>query len=126
MVGRLGNTRRLPVFCTVPMVWSMATLVASPVTCHRRVDDWPIRIEVGSVVNCAITGAAGFTTSALSGAVAGSGGGGGGIGAFLLPHPAANTASEIARKMVGLVRFSEHEHRLLIFANYFPHAGFKL
>jgi hypothetical protein len=69
----------------------METLVTFPLTSHRRVADWPRWIEVGSTLNCATVGAAGF---GASGAGAGAGGGGGGGGAFFL-QPAANIAKDI-------------------------------
>src|ERR1035441_5055656 len=75
-------------------------------------------MEVGSAVNCATLGAAGF---GASGATTGGGGGGGaGAGTFFL-HPAANIASASARQLsVG-----ERKHRL---QNSFlsPHGSFVL
>jgi hypothetical protein len=83
-----GNTRRLADACTVPMLLSMDTLLAS-VTVQRNVDDWPRSIEDGSATNSLIVGAAGGGAGAGAGA---GGGGGGGGGAFFL-QPAANIAS---------------------------------
>jgi hypothetical protein len=71
----------------------MDTLLTSPETSQRNVEDWPRWIELGSAVNEATVGAEGFGAGA--GAGAGAGGGGGG-GAFFL-QPAANIASIIAR-----------------------------
>src|SRR5271157_5088176 len=88
------------------MVWSMVTPLASPVTCQRKVDDWPIRMEVGSAVNWAITGAAGLAGGATGVGVSTAGVGGGGSGAFLLPQPAANAANRMAMEMAGIERLS--------------------
>jgi hypothetical protein len=41
VVESLGLTRRLPVPGTVPMPWSIETLVTLPLTSQRRVEDWP-------------------------------------------------------------------------------------
>jgi hypothetical protein len=93
VVESLGKTRRFPVFWTFPIALSMDTLVTLPLTSHRRVEDWPRWMEVGSALNWATVGATGFTGSG-AGAAAGGGGGGGG-GAFFL-QPAANIASDSA------------------------------
>jgi hypothetical protein len=114
VVERLGKTRRLPVFCTVPMVWSMLTLETSPVTCQRKVDDWPIRIDVGSAENCATTGAAVAAPVppvppvgvVPEGVVLATGGGGGGTGACFFPHPTAKLVSKTARQMAGILNLS--------------------
>src|SRR5258708_39126981 len=52
----LGNTWRLPLLCTGPSPGSIVTEVAS-LTDQRRVADCPRSIELGSAVNCPITGA---------------------------------------------------------------------
>jgi hypothetical protein len=70
----------------------MDTLVTSPETSQRNVEDWPRWIVLGSAVNEATVGAAGLGGGGASGFAAGGGGGG---GAFFL-HPAANIASTIA------------------------------
>jgi hypothetical protein len=87
------------------------TLLVSPVTCQRKVDDWPIRMEVGSAENCATTGAAaaGAGATGVEPPPFGAGaaiGGGGAMGALLLLQPAANTVSEIARQMAGILCLS--------------------
>src|SRR5579883_2644529 len=84
------------------MVWSMLTPETSPETCHRKVDDWPIWILVGSAVNCAITGAAAVLAGGGGGGVAVvfpalGRGGAGATGEFFLWQPDTHSASEIAR-----------------------------
>ena len=106
VVDWLGNTRRLPVFCTVPMVWSMLTPETSPVTCQRKVEDCPISMLVGSAENCVMTGAE-EVAAAGGGVVAPvpafeGGGGGGGAGGCFLPQPAANNMKETARHMAEI------------------------
>ena len=100
----LGKTWRLPLLCTGPSPGSIVTEVAS-VTDQRRVADCPRSIELGSAVNCAITGA--FEGAGASGVVTiGGGAGGGGAaakGAFFL-HPAANITSKTLIKIVALFR----------------------
>jgi hypothetical protein len=83
VVESFGVTRRLPVFGTVPIPWSMETLVAS-VTDHRSVALWPRSIVDGSAEN-EIVGAGGFGGAGFS--TGGGGGGGGGGGAFFLQPP---------------------------------------
>ena len=73
----LGNTWRLPLLCTGPSPGSIVTEVAS-LTDQRRLADCPRSIELGSAVNCAITGA---FVGAGGGGVVSTGGGGGGGGA---------------------------------------------
>ncbi len=41
MVELFGCTRWLPVACTVPTPWLMEMLVVCPLTCQRKVEDWP-------------------------------------------------------------------------------------
>src|SRR5438128_1776972 len=82
----------------------MATEVAS-LTDQRRVEDCPRSIELGSAVNCAITGA---FDGGVGGSVVTTGGGAGGggaaaTGAFFL-HPAANTTSKTLIHIVALFR----------------------
>lgn len=96
VVESLGDTLRLPVFCTLPIPELMETLVALPLTCHRSVADWPRWMVVGSAENCATVGALGGGGGVTVGWAGGGGGGGG--GAFFL-HPAANIARETARQM---------------------------
>jgi hypothetical protein len=93
VVESLGDTRRLPVFCTAPTPWLIATLDTSPDTSHRKVEDCPRWIVLGSAEKEATVGAAGFGGGGGCGAGAGGGGGG---GAFFL-QPAANIASMTAR-----------------------------
>jgi hypothetical protein len=57
-------------------------------------------MEVGSAVNCAMTGAAGGGAGAATGAGAGGGGGG---GTFFL-HPAANIINDSARAVTVIFR----------------------
>jgi hypothetical protein len=95
-----GNTRRLALACTVPMLLSMEMLLAS-VTFQLSVDDWPRSIEDGSAANAVTVGAA--DGGAGAGAGAGAGGGGGGGGAFFL-HPAANIANIRQMPMVLIFR----------------------
>jgi len=102
VVESLGDTRRLPVFCTVPIVWSMETLVTLPVTSQRKVEDWPRWMEVGSAVNWATVGALG--AGAGGGTTTGAGGGGGGGGGAFFLQPAANIASESAIQMTPIFR----------------------
>ncbi len=83
------------------MAWSIETLVRSPDTSQRKVEDWPRWIEVGSAVNCEMVGglgAGGFVVSTGWG-----GGGGGGGGAFFL-QPAANIASASVIQMTVIFR----------------------
>jgi hypothetical protein len=77
----------------------MLMLVVSPETAHRRVEDCPRWMEVGSAENCEIDGATGFTI----GGGGGGGGGAGGAGAFFL-HPAANSASRMANHIKLIFR----------------------
>jgi len=76
----------------------MAMLLVCPATSHRRVEDWPRWIEVGSAENCVILGAAGAGGVGVTAVGAGAGGGGGGGGTFFL-QPAAKTASITAIQM---------------------------
>jgi hypothetical protein len=96
-----GKTRRLALACTVPMVLSMAMLVAS-LTFHVSVDDWPRSIDEGSAEN-AIVGAAagGAAASTFTG-----GGGGGGAGGTCFLQPAANIANVTQMPMVLIFRLS--------------------
>jgi hypothetical protein len=71
----------------------METLVTSPETSQRKVEDWPRWIVLGSAENEATVGAAAAGGGGASGFGAGGGGGG---GAFFL-QPAANIASISAR-----------------------------
>ena len=41
VVELVGLTGWLPVLRTVPIPWLIDTLLASPLTCQRRVADWP-------------------------------------------------------------------------------------
>jgi hypothetical protein len=70
-------------------------------TDQRSVEDAPRSIELGSALNCTISGLAGGSTfgSTLAGA-----GGGGGAGTFFL-HPAANNARRIPIQMTLKCRF---------------------
>ena len=100
----LGNTWRLPLVCTGPSPGSIVTEVAS-LTDQRRVADCPRSIELGSAVNCAITGA--FDGVGGGGVVTTGGGAAGGgaaaTGAFFL-HPTANTTSKTLIKIVARLR----------------------
>ena len=99
----LGNTWRLPLVCTGPSPGSIVTDVAS-LTDQRRVADCPRSIELGSAVNCAMTGA--FAGAGGGVVTTGGGAGGGGAaatGAFFL-HPAANITSKTLIKIVALFR----------------------
>jgi hypothetical protein len=76
----------------------MAMLLVCPATSHRKVEDCPRWIEVGSAENCVIRGAAGAGGVGVTAVGAGGGGGGGGGGTFFLP-PAANSVSITAIQM---------------------------
>src|SRR5438874_2680478 len=80
----------------------MVTEVAS-VTDQRSVADCPRSIELGSAVNCAMTGAFGGGGASLVTGGGGAGGGAAAMGAFFL-HPAANISSKILIKIVALFR----------------------
>jgi hypothetical protein len=95
-----GNTRRLPLACTVPILLSIDVLVAS-VTVQVSVDDCPRSIDEGSAVNEPTVGADGGG-GAGAGAGAGAGGGGGG-GAFFL-HPARNIARNRLKQTIVIFR----------------------
>jgi len=96
----LGDTRRLPAFCTTPMPSLIETLVTLPETSQRKVEDWPRWIVLGSAEKEETIGAAGFGGG--GGSTFGAGGGGGG-GAFFL-QPAANIASVTARAIQVIFR----------------------
>jgi hypothetical protein len=102
VVELLGNTVRLPFACTAPTAGSIEISVALE-TDHRKVADWPRSIELGSAVNCAITGAAAGGGGVGVDVDAEGGGGGAGGGVFFL-HPTANKASRtpIPTKLICL------------------------
>src|ERR1022692_3798162 len=126
VVESLGNTRRLPAFCTEPTVWSIDTPVTSPEISQRSVEDCPRWIEVGSAVNWATTGALPVRAggSGVRSTTGAGGGGGGGGGAFFL-QPAANIASTSAIEMTVIFRCLNMNIASRIL-NYFPQKGLSL
>lgn len=127
VVESAGNTRRLPTFCTEPIVWSIDTPVTSPVTSHRSVEDCPRVTEVGSAVNWATTGALDVVVVVVvvGRSVVGPGGGGGGGGGAFFLQPAANIASASAIEMTVIFRWSNMNIASRIL-NYFPQKGLSL
>jgi hypothetical protein len=110
VVESFGNTRRFPVFCTVPMDWSIETLVASPAISQRKVEDWPRWMVLGSAVNWLTVGALGAGGAGVGAGCTGGGGGGGGGAVFL--HPAAHIASASAIPITVIFRLLNMNYRL--------------